>query len=167
MIEGKDILWQTRLLAGDSAKAKYSDYEVFSAVNTAVDILCEYLRKYFSPELLRSAALEPEDGTCALPENFLYLEEASADSCRIEGDSIVCDAGETDIGMTYGKHPGRVMKDDDSLDLAAGFTYDLAYGAASLLRGETDAAEERLKKAAYEKAPDKRGAIPDEGMWPA
>lgn len=166
MIKGKDILWQTRLLSGDSAKAKYSDYEVFAAVNTAVDILCEYLRKYFSPELLRSVALELTDGTCALPENFLYLE-GEPDRYRIEGDSIVCNAGETDIGMTYGKHPGRVMKDDDSLDLAAGFTYDLAYGAASLLRGETDAAEERLKKAAYEKTPDKRGAIPDERMWPA
>ena len=166
MTDGNALVWQTRILAGDAQKVKYSDYEVYEAINAAVDILCEGLRKYFSPELLRYVTLELTDGRCALPEGFLYLAELYTDG-RIEGDTLICDEGEANASMTYGKHPGRIEKPGDNLDLAMGFSPDLAYAAASLLKGETDAAGERLRRAAYEKTPDKRGAIPDEGMWPA
>lgn len=87
MIRAGDVVQRTRLVAGDMQAGRYSDYEVYAALNAAVDVLCEGLRRYFSPELVRRAVLTPKDGRCALPEGFLYLSEVDCDSdWRIEGD---------------------------------------------------------------------------------
>lgn len=163
MIRAGDVVQRTRLVAGDMQAGRYSDYEVYAALNAAVDVLCEGLRRYFSPELVRRAVLTPKDGRCALPEGFLYLSEVDCDSdWRIEGGFFVCeDAAE----IAYGKHPGRLSQTTDFVDLADGFLIHLASVAASLLRGEEKAANEKAEAAAYEKTADKRGPVAEPAMW--
>lgn len=166
MISGREVIWHTRLLAGDAQKTKFSDYEIYEAINTAVDMLCEGLRKYFSPELLRRCELTLSNGSCDLPEGFLYLSELSSNG-RIEGDRLICGSRDESVAMVYGKHPGKIEKDEDNLDLAEGFSSPIASCAAYLLKGEVNAAAEKTTNAAYEKTADKRGPVPDPRMWTA
>lgn len=175
MIALTDLYQRTRLLAGDMQKAKYSDYEVHTAVKAAVDMLCEALIKYGSAELIRRAELTTADGRSALPEGFLSVANIEDNDgvqlfanyehvppfgyYRIEGDFLIAPEGV--VKLTYMKNP----MEKKQIDLAAGFLGYLAGICANLLAGEADAAASKAEEAAKMSAGDKRGVIPDPQMW--
>ncbi len=163
MITERELFPRVRLLVKDTEKARYSDYEVRASVSAAVDMLCESLKKYFSRELVRSVELElDEDFRCPLPEGFLYVagvwdKDDEEVEFIIEGDELYTERG---VSMDYAKHPGY-----DEIDLPAGFLIHIADVAASLLRGDTNAAQEKSDAAARAKNTDKSAPLLDPPMW--
>lgn len=163
MIESKALMARTRLTVGDTNKARYSDYEVKIADDTAIDMLCESLKKYFSRELVRTVKLElDEDSYCPLPDGFLYVVgvwDKNDDECEfiIEGGELYTEKG---VALSYAKHPGY-----EEIDLPHGFLIHLADVAASLLRGDTNVAQEKSDAAARANNTDKSAPLPDPAMW--
>lgn len=163
MIESRALMTRTRITVNDAGKAKYSDYEVKIADDTAIDMLCESLKKYFSRELVRTVELELDaDFRCPLPEGFLYVVgvwDKNDDECEfiIEGDELYTERG---VVLDYARHPGY-----DEIDLPHGFLIHLADVAASLLRGDTNVAQEKSDAAARANNADKSAPLPDPAMW--
>lgn len=163
MIASMALMARTRLAAGDSIKAKFSDYEVKTADDAAIDLLCESLKKYFSRELLRTVELElDEDFRCPLPDGFLYacdVWDRDGEACGflIEDGELYTEEG---VSLTYAKHPGY-----EEIDLPDGFLMRLAAVAAALLRGNENAAQEKSDAAARANNTDKNAPLPDPAMW--
>ena len=139
-------------------------------------MLCDLLRKYASPELVRRTKLELTNGRVMLPEGFLGAVGAEDDNgCplfanyeakeiprkhyRIEGDYLI--AGEEKVNLVYHKRPIGA----DDIDLPAGMVNYLGKGCANLLNGEYDAATAAFENAVKLYGGDKRGAIDDLPMW--
>ncbi len=167
MIGAGALFVRTRFAVRDTEKARYSDYEVGIAVNAAVDLLCEGLKKYFSRELVRSFNLDLKDWRCKLPGDFLYVVgvwDKNDEACffLIEGDEIYTEEGAV---LDYGKHPGRIESAKDEIDLSPCFLVHLAAVAASLLRGDENAAREKAFAAARENNADKSAPLNDPVMW--
>lgn len=170
MIKAGEFYQLARLLAGDLQQARFSDYEVYTAMNAAVDLLCRALARSFSPELTRRVELSPEGGRVLLPEDFFSVVDVAGvpasyegEGWRIEGDWLIC--GEAVVTLVYRRHPGKVSKAEDAVDLAPCFLFYLGDIAAGLLRGEREAAEAKAQAAAEDSAPDKRGVLPEPVMW--
>lgn len=163
MITERELFSRVRLLVKDTEKARYSDYEVRASVSAAVDMLCESLKKYFSRELVRTVKLElDEDSYCPLPDGFLYVVgvwDKNDDECEfiIEGGELYTEKG---VALSYAKHPGY-----EEIDLPHGFLIHLADVAASLLRGDTNVAQEKSDAAARANNTDKSAPLPDPAMW--
>jgi hypothetical protein len=176
MITVAKLLERTRLLANDMGKTNYSDYEITVAIESSCDVLCEYFKKYASPEIVRRTLIDIVDGEADLPEGFLnvvnvedvngnqmfsYYESYNLpDGCyRIEGDKIY--SSEDQINFIYMKKPFNAV----NVDVSEGFFIYIASASANFLKGENDAAYMKLEDAVIKNNMDKRGAIPDPLMW--
>ena len=75
----------------------------------------------------------------------------------IEGGELYTEKG---VALSYAKHPGY-----EEIDLPHGFLIHLADVAASLLRGDTNVAQEKSDAAARANNTDKSASLPDPAMW--
>ena len=176
MITVAKLLERTRLFVNDTNKTKYSDYEISSAIENSVSLLCSALIKFASPEIVRRVELDIVDGKADLPTGFLSIVNVEdtlgqqmfsnyeysdlPDGCyRIEGDSLI--TSEDKVYLVYTKTPYEATQ----IDLPEFFTPYLSGATANLLRGETEAAVNKLQEAVYLSNMNKRGIIPDPVMW--
>jgi hypothetical protein len=174
-----DVQTRARLLANDMGKTKYSDYELETALDAAVDMLCDSLKRYDSPELVRRTTLTLTDGSVALPDGLIcvvFVEDGQGDEMmcshyecselpdhcyRIEGSNLL--ANEDSVLLAYMKDPTDSTA--GTLDLSDGFLIYLAGMVSNLVKGEVDAASIKAENAAAISKGDKRGVIPDPPMW--
>ena len=176
MITVAKLLERTRLFVNDTNKTKYSDYEISSAIENSVSLLCSALIKFASPEIVRRVELDIVDGKADLPTGFLSIVNVEdtlgqqmfsnyeysdlPDGCyRVEGDSLI--TSEDKVYLVYTKTPYEATQ----IDLPEFFTSYLSGATANLLRGETEAAVNKLQEAVYLSNMNKRGIIPDPVMW--
>ncbi len=177
-----DFFSRTRLLAGDLQKVSFSDFEVESAMNGALDMMAEALVRGFSPELERSADLSLSDGRVLLPEGFLAVQSCygsdgsllfsdysgGESGYRIEGDFFV--SGVPSVKLFFLKHPGYVSDVCNtgavsSVDLSFIFLPHLALCACNLLKGNAADALAVCEKCVSDFRWSKRGAVSDPPMW--
>ena len=176
MITVANLSRHVRLFVNDTNKTKYSDYEISSAIENSVSLLCSALIKFASPEIVRRVELDIVDGKADLPTGFLSIVNVEdtlgqqmfsnyeysdlPDGCyRIEGDSIL--SSEDKVYLVYTKTPYEATQ----IDLPDFFTPYLSSATANLLRGETEAAVNKLQEAVYLSNMNKRGIIQDPVMW--
>jgi hypothetical protein len=176
MITVAKLLERTRLFVNDTNKTKYSDYEISSAIENSVSLLCSALIKFASPEIVRRVELDIVDGKADLPTGFLSIVNVEdtlgqqmfsnyeysdlPDGCyRVEGDSIL--SSEDKVYLVYTKTPYGTTQ----IDLPEFFAPYISGASANLLRGESEAAANKLQEAVYISNMNKRGIIPDPVMW--
>lgn len=187
-IKVHDLYLRTRLVLNDLQKTKYSDFEVQEAINAAVEILCEALSRYYSPELVRSFPLQFDDeNKCELPPDFYYVislttpDEYNIYSAyerptipllgyRIEGDYIYVSSFVSEAILRYMAQPSKILeperaKPTDEVNLDVVYLNCLSAMTKNLLAGEYDAAAEKANAAAQSHKGDKIGIISDPPMW--
>lgn len=175
MIKLNDLYVQTRLAAGDLGKRNYSDFEIKTAVDSAVTLLEDACIQNFSDILIRSAVIQLVDGVGKLPDDFLSIEQVgekilyspspesyspAKGEYSIRGNYIYCD--EEEIEITFHKSPDRT---DTEIDLPRNILFTLARLAANLLKEEFEAAADRAKEIALSTKRRATGGLPDPEMW--
>ncbi len=162
MSTANDICQKARLAVGDAGHTKWSDYECLTALQSALDMLVISCDAYFSPALVKSAELELEDDTAALPDDFRsvvsvrdggntlmesnYEGELSDLQFRFENKNIV--SPESPVTLVYRYRPARLTALSDEVDVPETFDLPLARMTASILGGGFDAAQAISDKAA-------------------
>lgn len=155
MISASQICLLARYNVGDAGHTTYSDYELLSALQSALDLLATSCDEYFSPLLVKSAALELTDERAGLPEDFRsvisvrnvrgallesnYETGPFTGEYRFENREIV--SPESPVTLTYRYRPARLTAIDDEIDAPETLLLPLARMTASLLKGDFETAQ--------------------------
>jgi hypothetical protein len=95
-VHARAMVTKIRLRVSDMQGAKYSDYEVLSALNDARSMLWIALAESFSTVPRRRVRLTLEGGRALLPEDFYSLAERPC-GVEIEGFHVVGNRDEVEL----------------------------------------------------------------------
>lgn len=179
MIKPHDLYTQTRLAAGDMGKRTFSDFEIKTAAESAINMFEEACILNFSDVLIRSAIISLVDGAGKLPEGFLSigqvgerflcspaLESFAPDrgEYSVRGGNIYCGTDEKEIRITYHASP---EKNETGIDLPQNILFPLARLAANILKEEFEAATAKSTEIALSTKRRAASGLPDPDMWGA
>ena len=149
----RDVAFRTRLYAKDANKAKWSDYEVYSAINDAVRVVAqEDIRAGNGDDFRTKRVITVTNGRAELPTGFLS-EIRAFDSEGVELLNVHSDvpletereysvrgtylyAGTSPIELWYFALPPFVAADSDELAMRDKWFVPVAKAAAALLMGQ-------------------------------
>ncbi|MDO4561411.1 MAG: hypothetical protein Q4C86_10730 [bacterium] len=150
------VMARTRLYARDMQGARFSDYEVYAAVNDAVRVLAqEEMRSMAGTDFRRACQLDTSAGHALLPEGFLKEIRAfdGVDGNELlqvhndepgDGEYSVKDgalrSGCASVTLCYYGLPAEVRAPDDDLRISEAMAQSVAKSAASLLIGSDEGA---------------------------
>lgn len=151
------VLTRARLYARDMQGAKFSDYEVYAAINDTVRILAqEQMRTMAGTDFRCACELNTSTaGMALLPEGFLkeirafdgidgnellrvHTDEAGSGEYSIEGEMLF--SGCKSVMLCYFGLPAEVRAPEDDLSLSDSMFQALARSAAALLIGSDSGA---------------------------
>ena len=151
------ILARARLYARDMQGAKFSDDEVYSAVNDAVRVLAqEAMRTMAGTDFRRACELDTSAaGHALLPEGFLreirafdgvdgnelllvHTDEAGDGEYSIKGELLF--SGCASVTLCYFGLPAEVRAPEDVLGISGAMAQSVAKSAAALLIGSDSGA---------------------------
>ncbi|MDO5116365.1 MAG: hypothetical protein Q4D58_09745 [Synergistaceae bacterium] len=157
MMKAGDVMTRTRLYARDMQGERFSDFEVFAAINDAVRLLAEEeLRVFSGADFRRSCDLDTATaGYALLPEGFLREIRAfdgvdGNELLRVHSDEPgdgeyairegVLHSGCDKVTLCYYGLPAEVRAPDDDLRLSEKTLPAVAKMAAAMLSGGDAAA---------------------------
>lgn len=149
------ILARARLYAGDMQGARYSDYEVYAAINDAVRVLAqEQMRTAAGTDFRRACELDTSTaGYALLPEGFLkevrafdgtdgnellqvHTDDPGDGEYAVGGG--VLHSGCSSVTLCYYGLPAEVRAPEDDLRISESMFQAVARTAATLLGGGSD-----------------------------
>lgn len=149
-MRGQEIAIQTRLAAGDTTKTKYSDWEVYEAINRAVRVIAEYdkntmFRKRVTLTLSNGAVLLPDDYVSvrrifsSMGKELLrtWNRALASEGYYIDGGSLYSSEGI--VSMSYDYCPAPITGPSSAIDMPAQLVRPLAVFAGAMLTGDSAA----------------------------
>ena len=126
----KQLLTKVRLRIKDMQNTKFSDYELLSALNIAVQTLWMALAERFSSLPRLTTILPMENGVAALPKDFYSLVHIQ-DNAAVDGFFVVSE--EHNVEITYNRLPVPAINIDDTVEVPASMVLDVVEMTAALL----------------------------------
>ena len=153
-----DLFAKTRLYLEDMTKTRYSDWEIFSAINDALRLVAEENAKVNGPLFRKRVLLITDDESFAveLPEDFVkeikafdaddaelfnvHNDEPFAGEFTIRGDRLV--APDKTVVLWYFSYPEKIKNPSDKIDLPSSMVVPVAKIASQCAKSAHNAALE-------------------------
>jgi hypothetical protein len=178
----KELLTKLRLRISDMQKTKFSDYELFSALNDAMLMLWITLAENFSSIPRRKVKLTLVNGAASLPRNYYSLVWISPGAI-VDGFSVKGEGGTAELeynscaprlvtteDIAYSDTDIAFLDDDPLVPIAPvlkAVSLDLVEIAAAITQGQTEAAAQIAKSTAARLSQKREyAAIPDTRPFP-
>ena len=160
-MKANEIFVKTRLYLEDIAKARYSDWEVFSGINDALRLVAEENAKVGGPLFRKriNLSLAPDTMSAILPDDFVreikafdadgaellnvHNDEPFGGEFSVKGASVF--AADDFVTLWYFSYPPTVKTPNDEIDIPVSMAIPIAKIASACVQNHDDAAVEKTR----------------------